>query len=279
MSHFRSIAGLTTLFLGIVSVILLGNIPGTEEGIKAFAIGIGIYGGGIGIFSWGFGRFKRLQLVKDTPTSKIRSMAMGTVEIKGEVAQLKDSLVTPFTGKDCIYYKYTVEEYRPDTDRNDDWELIDSGESRKPFGIEDGTGAAVVEPHKANIDIPVDETIKVEGSEKPPEKIKQFIQESKNIKEGSNEWISLIDNDRRYKEWYITPGEEVYVFGYAETERQEGTEFPVVRNGKAPMFYISDKSEQEIRKRWGWTYKAMILGGILATPLGYLVMAGVTGIL
>lgn len=277
MISFKWIATFSVLILGVLSIILLGEIPLTEGSTDGFILGLGLYCGSLILFALGFSRFRNLQLVKDTPTSKIRSMAMGTVEIKGKVAELSEKLETPFTGKECVYYRYTVEEYRHDDDGGD-WVTIDRGEARKPFSIDDGTGSAVIEPESANIDIPRDKMIKVEGSEKPPKLIQDFIENNRDVNEGSNEWISLIDNDRRYSEWYITPKEEVYVFGYAEEERDGNSSFPVINGGKAPMFYISDRSEKEIRNRWSWTYKAMIAGGIIGTPLGYMIMAAIAGL-
>jgi hypothetical protein len=38
---------------------------------------------GIALMAYGFSRMKRYMLIKDTPTSKIRSMALGLVEING----------------------------------------------------------------------------------------------------------------------------------------------------------------------------------------------------
>ena len=41
--------------------------------------------GGGGVFILGFNRMSKYRLIADTPTSKIRSMAMGIVEINGQV--------------------------------------------------------------------------------------------------------------------------------------------------------------------------------------------------
>ena len=61
--------------------------------------------GGGAVFFYGFNRMKRFQLMNDTPTSKIRSMAMGLVEIKGK-ASAKKYLNAPFSRDECVYYKY-----------------------------------------------------------------------------------------------------------------------------------------------------------------------------
>ena len=67
-------------------------------------------GGSVSLF-YGFSRLKKYMLINNTPTSKIRSVAMGLVEIKGSVVA-KDTLKTPFSNQDCIYYEYEVREYR-----------------------------------------------------------------------------------------------------------------------------------------------------------------------
>ena len=46
---------------------------------------------------------KRLRLLENTPTSKIRSIAMGFVEIKGKSLFAKKTLKTPLLDKECAY--------------------------------------------------------------------------------------------------------------------------------------------------------------------------------
>ncbi|MBW2968259.1 hypothetical protein KY362_07270, partial [Candidatus Woesearchaeota archaeon] len=65
------------------------------------------FGFGIYLFIKGFSWFRLKRMVENIPTSKIRSLAMGLVEIYGSVVLFEDKVLkSPFTGKDCVYYKY-----------------------------------------------------------------------------------------------------------------------------------------------------------------------------
>ena len=68
---------------------------------------------GFSLFIWGFLSFRWKRLIENIPTSKIRSIAMGLVEISGRVVKSKNNnLKSPFSQNDCVYYKCTIEEYR-----------------------------------------------------------------------------------------------------------------------------------------------------------------------
>jgi len=156
------------------------------------------------------------------------------------------------------------------------WVTIDQGEEHVKFGVDDGTGIAIVDGEGADFDLPLDEQTDVSGREDPPQKIQEFIENNENVHQGSNGLISFTDNRRKYREWYITPGEDLYIYGYADSTNVDGENFHLIKNGGAPLFYISDQSEEDIKKKWSWTYKAMILGGILLTPASYYLMATTT---
>src|SRR4030095_12586302 len=54
------------------------------------------------LFARGFRTLRTQQLVRDTPTAKIRSMAMGLVEVNGTVVP-RSTVIAPFSGKPCAY--------------------------------------------------------------------------------------------------------------------------------------------------------------------------------
>ena len=111
---------------------------------------------GVVAFIFGFKQFRKYSLIKDTPRSKIRSMAMGLVEIHGNV-EAKETIRTPFSQLPCVYYSYRIEEYRKHTRRDSDgkvhttysWDTIASGSRRIPFFAKDPTGEAYVNPDGA----------------------------------------------------------------------------------------------------------------------------------
>ena len=245
--------------------------------METYLAGLLIFAFALILFSWGFGTFKKLQFIRNTPTSKIRSMAKGDIEISGKAKKLDGYLETPITKQKCLYYNYIVEEYQSNGKRSS-WKTIDSGGGRAKFIVDDGTGISVVDPENATVDIPEKTQIKVSGGDKPPKNVQNFIEENEDVKEGSNEILTLADNRRRFKETYIEPNEELYIFGYSDNLVIDGESYNMVKDGGVPLFYISNKSEDEIRNEWGYKYKLSILASIVLTPFSVIMMGIATGI-
>ena len=105
------------------------------------------------VFFLGFYKWRKYRIFRDTPTSKIRSMAMGLVEIHGSVEA--DQLIrAPFSKTECVYYRWEIKEYRQSSDSGGKgslhkWEEVGSGDRSVPFFAKDETGRALVEPDKA----------------------------------------------------------------------------------------------------------------------------------
>src|SRR5690554_4735920 len=76
-----------------------------------------------------FSRLRRARWVEDTPTSLIRSAAQGLVELNGWAdAGGHQPLLSPLAGQTCLWYRFTVEEYRGDG-RNRRWQVVERGQS------------------------------------------------------------------------------------------------------------------------------------------------------
>ena len=87
-------------------------------------------------------RFLKLQAV--LPTSKIRSMAMGLVEIEGEAELIDEPFVTPIKSKKCIGYHYTVESIKRDNDGDKSYTTIQDERKCRNFMLKDETGQVEV---------------------------------------------------------------------------------------------------------------------------------------
>ena len=94
-----------------------------------------ILGMGFGIFSFivGLRKIFLKRMIENIPTSKARSVAMGLVEVYGEVVPIK-TLKSPFSSKDCVYYRYQVEELRSDG-KHSHWATIRKEEKCVPFRL------------------------------------------------------------------------------------------------------------------------------------------------
>ncbi|TQI79672.1 hypothetical protein FHU10_0229 [Serratia fonticola] len=80
-----------------------------------------------------------LKLQKLLPTSKISALAMGLVEIEGEVNAEK-RITSPLTRKKCLGYRYTV--LRKEDDRH---EIVSHKEECLPLTIKDETGSVAID--------------------------------------------------------------------------------------------------------------------------------------
>src|SRR5437867_3224280 len=113
-------------------------------------LGLFLLTGGLVLFLLAWVAYQRRRVMADTPTSKIRSMAIGLVELNGVAEPLAGvpPLVARFTAQPCLFWKYELEEERERTVTHTQngrtetrveryWETIDRGEQRAPFAIRD----------------------------------------------------------------------------------------------------------------------------------------------
>ena len=113
--------------------------------LSAFAIGGGLY-----FFFVGFRLLARKRLLLSTPTSKIRSAAMGLVEVNG-VAAGPYTVPAPITGKPCFLYRTTAWQQREGKQK--EWEKVADETLHLPFFIDDSTGQLLIEPLGADLDL------------------------------------------------------------------------------------------------------------------------------
>ena len=103
----------------------------------------------------GGGNFWKMQA--NLPTSKIRSMSMGLVEVEGLV-QVIDALTSPIQAKECIAYEYRIEKITRDDEGKERFTTIHSEKKCNRFLIEDETGSVEVDSEKLKFEMfPIDE--------------------------------------------------------------------------------------------------------------------------
>lgn len=85
--------------------------------------------------------FYKLQSV--LPTSKINAVAMGIVEIEGEVEAV-ELIVSPYFSNPCVGYLYTIEEENKDKEGKTSWHTIHTESKTGNFKLNDETGTVVV---------------------------------------------------------------------------------------------------------------------------------------
>ncbi|AJF60262.1 MAG: hypothetical protein QT03_C0001G0772 [archaeon GW2011_AR10] len=256
-------------FAAVVLYILNNNLSSKELGLDGRVL---IYAfvfliGGIALFYFGFKWLREKLLIESIPTSKIRSLAMGIVEVFGEVIPAEDKLLrSPFTNKDCVYYEYSIQERRG-SGKNSRWVTIRHDKNFYHFFVEDETGEVLVDPDGANIDIPFTFTYNSGLFKDPPKEVQNFLKS-----EGlSFEGFFGINKTMKFEEKALVPNKKVYIMGEAgdnpfveEATSQKGVKDVMIQKGKnEKFFYISTKPEKEVLKGMGLKAYVGIALGIL----------------
>jgi hypothetical protein len=148
----------------------------SENSLLMAAIGAGA---GVYFFYRGFRLLQRRRLILNTPASKIRSASMGLVEISG-LATGPYVITSPLKQADCFYYRSVAWELRQ-KGKNSEWVKIGEEILHVPFYIDDGTGALLIDPRGADMDLHCDfheeyhHSIMLGGPEMPAS-VGQFLQ-------------------------------------------------------------------------------------------------------
>lgn len=245
-------------------------------------------------------KYRQTMLVRDTPTSKIRSLAMGPVEIKGTAQKHEEILTSPFSDEECVAYTYSINKYTQDSDGNSDWNTAEAGKKAVPFLIDDGTGRVLVEPEGAEMEMTENNMYELKEGEENPTEVQSFLDQRTELFENHEDLgitgmaelvtstdVRLGDADdsgrRRYAETYIPVGDEVYVYGRAEERvgnaAPENERNIVVTKGDVPLFKISNSSEEDVM---GQSRKMVISGavfGFLFSVAGFAALLYLYGIL
>lgn len=246
-AYLRNDGWPTTWYLGIAYV-LLASIAG------------------VWLIRTGFRRWRQRQLMVNTPTEQVRSLAAGRSELKGTaVVGDRQPMSAPFSGDDCVVAKYEIEEYHDDADDDGgSWRTIDEDVLHVPFYVDDGTGSVLVEPHdEAIYDLDPDDWAEtyVHSGQEGPEQVREFVRNAADLEFPPDS--SGKDNDRKYRQNLVRTDESVYVFGTVDTRDVSETGVSqadrlVVRYDEDDaladhsMYVISDDTEANLtdRRRW-----------------------------
>ncbi len=106
--------------------------------------------GGLYFFFYGFRLLARKRVLLNTPTSKIRSAALGLVEVNGQ-ATGPHTMPAPITGKPCFLYRTVAWQLR--AGKKQEWEKVADETLHLPFFVDDSTGKLLIEPLGADLDL------------------------------------------------------------------------------------------------------------------------------
>jgi hypothetical protein len=171
------------------------------------------------LFIKGFKMLWAGRVVQNTPTSKIRSLAVGLVEISGTALQ-QYKLLAPFSKVRCVYYHSILQQWRR-SHNSGKWVTIGEYVSNFPFFVQDDTAAVLVDPQGAQTELPL-------------------IMDQR-------------DGDLRYREYVIPQRAKVYILGTAKLEKSwaEREEEEIARRVKELVADCEKKAQLDTNKD-GW---------------------------
>ena len=251
---------------------------------SALAVGLGVV-----LFVRGFRWLRVQRLLADTPTAKVRSIAMGMVEVEGAV-RARSRTNGPFTNRDCAWWGIELQTLSDSGRGLKQWHTVYREESGHPFYLEDGTGSALVFPQGGDTragNVVSEET----GGLGVPEPYAGFMA---GRQLGLRHIWSM--GPMRFRERALEEGQAVFVLGRAqprphavavsmddEVLQATGTDVvgathvrahdgeccAVIRRGRDDAaFIISDRSEKSMTLEYGLKAFGGVVGGPVLALFG-----------
>lgn len=283
--------------LPLVPPFMDGGDPGDTLKLSLGATVIGVL-----CLAGAYLELKKRQLIRDTPTSPVRSLAVGDVEVKGRARPVEDPPLSPLSHKEACVFVFEVEEEH-EGDKGSDWHTVLQLRKGIPFEVDDGTGRVLVDAEDADLDMERERRVHVDAGELPPEAVRTWAEESDRFDvsdaDGNEGLIEAVDDtlsaddasqhlaetslhDRRYTETVLAVDEETYVLGGAEPREgvssAENAEHLVIRRHEGTgQFILSDRSEAELVGQTFTSVAVLLALAVFLIPaglIGFLTLAG-----
>ena len=257
--------GLALAIGGIVFVSGVGKTMGTTRWSRPpdqllLYLAAGMVGG-FGLFVYGWKIRQRKRLIESIPTSTVRSLALGLVEISGQAQPEEALLSAPFSGLPCVFYSYAVEEH-VGSGKHARWETIAKGTSEQSFFVNDSTGRVLIVPIGAELILPDERTYRNDWfRELPPLAVAGLNR----LGISTERWMG--SRTLRCRESFILPDEQVYVLGTAHEHLEgrgsgENVDRLYIGSSQDNEFIISDRSEKALLSQLRWQMLACGVGGL-----------------
>lgn len=248
-------------------------------------LGVACAAGGPWLFAHGFRAMRVRSLIDNTPTARVRSMAIGLVEVTGTLLP-RSRVAAPFSGRPCVWWGVEIQTLSSQSKNGTrSWHTVHKSDSGHPFYLRDETGVALVYPQGADCKVGFDIVEETNGFG-VPQMYTDFM-ESRNL--AMRHLWSL--GPMRFRERRLEEGGAVYVLGRAnprsvartvsfdeEALEATGTDSygathvrtldeeacAVIRRGPHdPVFILSTRSE----KSESFVYGLRAFGGLVGGPL------------
>ncbi len=176
---------------------------------------------GVVIFTFKLFRVWKIRhLIEDTPTSRLRSVAAGFVEVSGKITSNKP-VISPISGSPCVFFRY-FKERLVKSGRRYRWQLVEVGEGfADNCVLKDETGEIGINVKNASFYLTNKYTTNTDFFDM--------------------QYGGFADNKTRYKEEYILDNQMVYVLGTAK---------PVSKSISYGKFLSELKKDKEKMKKF-----------------------------
>ncbi|TKX74369.1 hypothetical protein EXE46_09725 [Halorubrum sp. GN11_10-6_MGM] len=199
------------------------------------------------------------------------------IRVTGRAAEVDgETLPAPFGGDPCLCVEYDVSELRSQGN-GQSWVAIDEGEAGVPFRVDDGGTGVRVDPAAATFSLNVDEKIKLDAGEEPPERVRGFIDAVDEVDETETGYeigpLTIGDDPRRrYVQRALRPGDEVTVVGDSEAFPDAPVGEVKSRIADGSPFLVSDASARSTALRLVGSSAVPIVLGVVALAVGALAL-------
>jgi len=223
-----------------------------------FGVGGGCY--------WFFSSFRKMRernAIRDIPTSKIHSLAMGLVEVQG-AAKKAPPLTAPVSGNTCAHYRLEVSRLES-SGKSSHWQTIYKDISNEIFELHDETGNVLVHPQDADFEFETKSFYFQGHTGSIPEDCKNKLAKQDLFATG---WVGSLDS-YKIEEWSIPLDHPLFVLGAATTPPEsagpDGPKALIKHDPNVNFFVISEVSQKELLKTLGCQVWFGLVGGALLT--------------
>ena len=138
--------------MNLALVILAAMLSSSDSDPLIYAvIGAGL---GVLLFVKGFRTLQRKRLILDTPTARVRSAAIGLVELEGQAVG-PYTISAPLTRVPCFYHQTLLWKW-VQRGKSSEWEKVADERLHVPFYLKDATGMVLVDPNGAEMELHCD---------------------------------------------------------------------------------------------------------------------------
>ena len=223
-------------------------------------------------------RFLLLQKISNIPTSKVRSAAVGLVELFGK-AKCKDTMVSPISKQKCTYWCVKGEYYYHHR-KSSGWRNCYNRHSSTQFYLEDDTGKMLIEPKDGEVNLPADLQSTGHLTDKAlfgllPQKqldpkVLAYMNEDSAF---GGSMRAHSGTDLRVTEYYIAEGDPLYALGSAmpvpgASSAIAHENLMVQKNKMDGILYISDSGETKVKDTIMWSMIWALVIGIPFACIG-----------